>query len=83
MSFYNRRFAAIAIRRRELNLLGRTNDNRRLLIPGFTLDRSDTKRIFSMLRQWAKLELKEGWRTWGKKHREEKEMQPAGLAAVE
>jgi flavin-dependent dehydrogenase len=82
MSLYSRRFASIARRRRELNMLGKMNDNRRSLIPGFTLDRSDTKRIFSMLGQWAKLEIKEGWRTWGKR-REEKEIQPTGLAAVE
>ena len=63
---YNRRFACIARRRRRLGMLGRMNDNRRSLIPGFTLDRSDTTRLFSMLGEWAKLELKEGWRSWGK-----------------
>jgi len=65
MRTYNSRFAAIARRRRKLGELGRMNDRRRKLIPGFTLDRSDTRRIFSMLGQWLKLELKEGWRTWG------------------
>ena len=65
MSCYNRRFAAIARRRRRLGLLGMANDRRRSLIPGFTLDRADTRRIFGMLAEWAKLELKEGWRTWG------------------
>lgn len=62
---YNSRFAAIAQRRRNLNQLGKMNDNRRSLIPGFTLARSDTKRIFGMLWEWGKLEIKEGWRTWG------------------
>lgn len=65
MRIYNRRFAAIARRRRKLGELGKMNDRHRKLIPGFTLDRSDTRRIFSMLGQWLKLELKEGWRTWG------------------
>ena len=65
MRTYNRRFATIARRRRKLGQLGKMNDNRRKLIPGFTLDRNDTRRIFSMLGQWLKLELKEGWRTWG------------------
>lgn len=65
MSGYNRRFASIARRRRRLNGLGKTNDNRRSLIPGFTLDRSDTKRLFTMLGEWAMLELREGWRSWG------------------
>jgi hypothetical protein len=67
MGFYNRRFATIARRRRRLNELGRTNDNRRSLIPGFTLARSDTRRIFPMLGEWARLELREGWRTWGER----------------
>ena len=62
---YNRRFACIARRRRRFGMLGKMNDNRRSLIPGFTLDRSDTKRLFPMLGEWLKLELKEGWRSWG------------------
>jgi len=76
MSGYNRRFASIARRRRRLNGLGKTNDNRRSLIPGFTLDRSDTKRLFSMLGEWAMLELREGWRSWG-----EREKSPAPESA--
>lgn len=67
MAFYNKRFASIARRRRRMNSLGKLNDNRRSLIAGFTLARSDTRRIFSMLGQWACLELREGWRTWGDK----------------
>ena len=66
ISCYSRRFACIARRRRRLGLLGKMNDNRRSLIPGFTLDRSDTTRLFTMLGEWAKLEIKEGWRSWGK-----------------
>jgi flavin-dependent dehydrogenase len=65
MRCYSGRFAKIAQRRRQLNLLGQTNDNRRSLIAGFTLARSDTRRIFSMLGQWAALEIREGWRSWG------------------
>jgi flavin-dependent dehydrogenase len=64
MACYSGRFVRIAQRRRRMNALGNTNDNRRSLIPGFTLDRGDTRRIFSMLGQWARLELREGWRTW-------------------
>ncbi len=63
---YSRRFARIAQRRRRDGVLGKTNDNRRALIPGFTLDRSDTLRLFSMLGEWLKLELREGWRSWGR-----------------
>jgi flavin-dependent dehydrogenase len=82
ISCYNRRFARIANRRRREGMLGRTNDNRRSLIPGFTLDRSDTRRIFSMLGQWAKLELREGWRSWGDRLEvSAKEMPTAQMAA--
>lgn len=65
ISCYSRRFACIAQRRRRIGELGKFNDRRRALIPGFTLDRADTKRIFPMLWQWAKIEMREGWRTWG------------------
>ena len=76
---YNRRFASIARRRRRDNALGKMNDRRRSLIPGFTLDRSDTKRLFPMLGEWAKLELKEGWRTWGE-GKAPNTMEPEGAA---
>jgi flavin-dependent dehydrogenase len=65
MGCYNRRFAAIASRRRKLGLLGASNDGRRCLIPGFTLERKDMLRLFGMLREWAMLELREGWKSWG------------------
>ncbi|MGV3659332.1 MAG: NAD(P)/FAD-dependent oxidoreductase [Prosthecobacter sp.] len=63
MSAYNRRFAKMARRRRRTGNLGRTNRSQRCLIPGFTLKRSDTLRIFPMLAEWAWLEIKEGWRS--------------------
>jgi len=65
MGLYNRRFAAIAKRRRRLGLLGRTNKDQRCLIPGFTLERKDMFRLFGMLGEWAMLELREGWKSWG------------------
>ena len=65
MSTYNRRFAQIARRRRRMKALGRTNRAHRCLIPGFSLNRSDTLRLFPMLAEWAWLELKEGWKSWG------------------
>ncbi len=64
MSCYNRRFAAIARRRRKHGLLGRTNKDMRCLLPGFTLERKDMLRLFGMLGEWLKLELKEGFYTW-------------------
>ena len=66
MSLYNKRFAAIACRRRELGLLGKMNKDHRLLIPGFTLERKDMFRLFGMLREWAVLEIREGWHTWSR-----------------
>ena len=64
MRLYNRRFAKIARHRRLTNALGRTNRGNRCLIPGFTLGRSDVKRLFAPLLQWMLLELREGWRSW-------------------
>jgi hypothetical protein len=64
MSCYNRRFAAIAKRRRKHGLLGRTNKQMRCLLPGFTLERKDMFRLAGMLFDWLKLELREGFYTW-------------------
>ena len=65
MSTYNRRFAQIARRRRRVGALGKTNRNHRRLIPGFLLNRGNMLNLFPFLAEWAWLELKEGWRTWG------------------
>lgn len=65
MSLYNRRFAAIAKRRRRLGLLEKTNRGNRTFLPGYTLERKNMFRLFGMLGEWAVLELKEGWRSWG------------------
>jgi len=62
---YNNRFAQIARRRRRLGELGKMNKGHRCSLAGFTLDRKDTLRIFGMLREWAMLEIREGWRSWG------------------
>jgi flavin-dependent dehydrogenase len=64
MRVYNRRFARIAARRRRLGLLGRMNDRKRLLIPGFTLTRKEAFKLLPLLGAWLKLELREGWHTW-------------------
>ncbi|MGB8352433.1 MAG: NAD(P)/FAD-dependent oxidoreductase [Chthoniobacteraceae bacterium] len=65
MRTYNRRFAQIARRRRRLNLLGKTNKGQRCLTSGFTLKKGDIGLIVKTLFQWAKLEAREGWRSWG------------------
>jgi flavin-dependent dehydrogenase len=64
MSTYNRRFAAMARRRRRVNRLGKANRGRRSLIPGFTLNRGDSKRLIGALAEWIRLEMTEGWRSW-------------------
>ena len=64
MRAYNRRFAAIARRRRELGQLGRRNHGERFLTNGFTLAPGDIRLLFKPLCAWARLELTEGWRSW-------------------
>ncbi|TLD69115.1 NAD(P)/FAD-dependent oxidoreductase [Phragmitibacter flavus] len=66
MSTYNARFAKIARRRRRLGMLGKANKGNRFLLKGYTLARSDMWQILGLLRQWAVLELKEGWKSWGR-----------------
>ena len=65
MSTYNRRFAQIARCRRRRKELGRLNRNHRSLITGFKIHRNDAIKLFGMLAEWALLELREGWRSWG------------------
>ena len=66
MRTYNRRFAQIARRRRDLGMLGKTNRNQRCLTSGFTLARGDIGLLTKMLLKWGWLELTEGWKSWGK-----------------
>jgi flavin-dependent dehydrogenase len=61
---YNRRFAKIARRRRTTNRLGQTNKGKRCLIPGFTLSRSDSRRLVGAMVSWARIELAEAWYSW-------------------
>ena len=62
--FYNRRFTRIARSRRLRDALGRYNDQRRFMFPGYTLARSSAFPIAKAVAAWAWLELREGWRTW-------------------
>lgn len=66
MRLYNRRFATIARRRRRLHRLGRHNRGQQFFLKSYTLDRWDFLRLLSPLREWLALEIREGWRTWGK-----------------
>ena len=45
--------------------LGRKNRKMRYLIGGFTMGPRDLWAVFKALLSWGKLELTEGWKTWG------------------
>lgn len=64
MSLYNARLATIARARRERGALGRTNDRRRTMLPGFKLSATSGFGLLRGLARWGSLELSEGWRTW-------------------
>ncbi len=66
MRTYNRRFAAIARARRRRQALARRNDHRRFLFPSFTLEPTNVKLIVKALAGWGRVELVEGWRSWGR-----------------
>ncbi len=62
---YNRRLAKIARARRARGALGRTNDSQKYLVPGFTFDPGDVKKVIGAIARWGLLELTEGWMSWG------------------
>jgi flavin-dependent dehydrogenase len=66
MALYNRRFAAIARKRRELGTFGRMNDGQRFMFGGFTFERNNAngKHLTKAFAHWLWLEVTEGWRTW-------------------
>lgn len=67
MRAYNRRFAAIAETRRARGTFGRKNDRARFLFGGFSLEPASVRPVISALLRWLVLELKEGWRSWGRR----------------
>ncbi|HYY35358.1 MAG TPA: hypothetical protein VE867_03195, partial [Candidatus Binatia bacterium] len=50
--------------RRATNRLGQSNKGKRCLLPGFTLNRSDTRRLVGAMASWARIELAEAWYSW-------------------
>jgi flavin-dependent dehydrogenase len=66
---YNRRLAAMARSRRSRGVFGRRNHGERFLMSGFTLEPSSGLGVLKALVGWLKLELTEGWRTWGRTSR--------------
>lgn len=70
MRLYNRRFAAIARLRREKGCSGRENTGTRDLFGGFNLRHGLLVKIIAgALARWFLLELREGWKSWGKQGR--------------
>lgn len=65
MRTYNRRFAAMARRRKARGTFGRRNHERRFLFQGYTFAPSSGLPIAKALLGWLRLELTEGWRSWG------------------
>ena len=61
---YNRRFARIAQARRARGELGRKNDRQRRLTNGFTFEPGTALTVLKGVLGWARLELREGRRTW-------------------
>jgi hypothetical protein len=78
---YNRRFAQIARRRRDINALGKTNRGNRCLIPGYTMGAGDAWVIGKALARWAWLELSEGWHTWWNRSASSSHVAPEPTAA--
>jgi len=66
ISFYNRRLSAIGKSRMERGTWGRRNDHAYYPFVSFTLDYKLKLRVLWALLGWGWLEIKEGWRSWGK-----------------
>ena len=65
MRLYNRRFAAMARRRRLEGTFGRNNAGQRDLFPGFNFRVPYLLKVVAgALAGWFWLELREGWRSW-------------------
>ncbi|HEY3901731.1 MAG TPA: NAD(P)/FAD-dependent oxidoreductase [Chthoniobacter sp.] len=64
MRFYNRRFAAMARKRRERRMWGQANSGRHYMFQSFSISPKDLPRIMVAAAQWVGLELREGWRSW-------------------
>jgi flavin-dependent dehydrogenase len=64
MRCYNRRFAGMARARRRRSIWGRSNGQRRFLLPGFTFSGRSAWPVLKALFTWGRLEVTEGWRSW-------------------
>jgi hypothetical protein len=64
MAFYNRRLAVIARGRAARGVWGASNDRRYFGFRSYELTWTLPLRILVAVGAYAKLELREGWRTW-------------------
>lgn len=64
MRTYNRRFAAIATKRKADGRAGRFNTGHRFLFGGFSFASGTAWTVAKAFAGWAKVELTEGWRSW-------------------
>ncbi|CAA6679615.1 MULTISPECIES: NAD(P)/FAD-dependent oxidoreductase [unclassified Lentimonas] len=63
---YNRRLAAIGQMRMKRGTWGKCNDRHYFAFNSFSFDKSLLFRVIGSLFAWLLLELKEGWRSWGR-----------------
>jgi flavin-dependent dehydrogenase len=66
IAFYNRRFAAIGAERWRRGTWGRRNHGHCFSFTSYQLDRWLPVRVGVAVLAWLRLELQEGWRTWGR-----------------
>ncbi len=66
ITLYNRRLSSIGKARMKRGTWGRRNNGSYYPFVSFTLDYKLTLRVLWALMAWGWLELKEGWRSWGK-----------------
>jgi flavin-dependent dehydrogenase len=82
MRFYNRRFAAMARRRRLRNRAGRKNYGRQSLVSGFSFSPLTAWPMGKAILAWARLELTEGWKTWFREGKTER-VNPVGKSRAD
>ena len=81
MSFYNRRFVAIAESRHRRGVFGRNNDRHHFGFISYEFNRRLPVRLAGLFCLWAGLELREGWRTWFSREKAPAEFRPELTAA--
>ncbi len=64
---YTRRLASMGRERRKRGCFGTRNRGERFLLSGFAFDAASGFSVVKALASWGMLELREGWRTWGRK----------------